>query len=109
MTIVKLANVALPIMTREACNQLLIHCPSSPQENNVESNIINLLLTKLSDYLIPESESLNKTVSENISPPDEIEEFSVAVESQGPSLKPETSNKLSLFVHKRKDQVTFLS
>ena len=103
MTIVKLAKVALPITTREACNQLSI-LPLS-EDTNVESKIIDLLLTKLADYLIPESESFNKTISENVSTPDEIEEFSISVETQEPTPKPETSNKLSLFVHKRKDQV----
>ena len=102
MTIVKLANVALPIMTRDACHQLSV-LPLT-DATNVESKIVNLLLTKLADYLIPESETFHKSDGQEISSPDEIEDLSNCIESQvQPQI--ERTTKLSLYVHKRKDQV----
>jgi E3 ubiquitin-protein ligase HECTD4 len=103
MTIVKLANVALPIMTREACLQLSVH--PLTDDTNVESKIVNLLLTKLSDYLIPESETFHKSDSPEIASPDEIEDLSNCIESQA-APQMESTTKLSLYVHKRKDQVS---
>ena len=100
MTIVKMANVALPIMTKEASLRLSV--PPLSDDVIVETKIINLLLKKLSDYLIPESETFSKPVPEPVSSPDEVEDLPVDASHQ--QERSDTSNRLSLFVHKRKDQ-----
>ena len=104
MTIVKLANVALPIMSKEASAKLSIL--SGSENMRVETKIVNLLLTKLADYLIPESESLTKTKLESVSTQDdEVEELlDFTCSQQSSEHRVDISNRLSLFVHKRKDQ-----
>ena len=103
MTIVKLASVALPIMTREACNQLSMTHLSD--ETQMEARIVSLLLTKLSDYLIPETEAFNKTVAQDTPKEEEVEDLPECLYTpQNQDHVIESTTKLSLFVHKRKDQ-----
>jgi E3 ubiquitin-protein ligase HECTD4 len=78
--------------------------PLSP-EAKVEAQIVSLLLSKLSDYLIPQSETLKPADVEPTSGLDDMDELTGCSETLKPEMnRPEATSKLSLFVHKRKDQ-----
>ena len=90
-------------MTREACNQLSMTHLSD--ETQMEARIVSLLLTKLSDYLIPETEAFNKTVAQDTPKEEEVEDLPECLYTpQNQDHVIESTTKLSLFVHKRKDQ-----
>jgi len=53
MTIIKLSNIALPIMTKEACHQIML--PRNDLETSVEEKIVELLMENLTSFLVPET------------------------------------------------------
>lgn len=65
MTIIKLSNIALPIMTKDACQQIVL--PKNDLNRSVEEKIVNLLMENLTSFLVPESLQCDEREGDDVS------------------------------------------